>query len=128
MSVMNLLSPSECWALTSCAVVCTVLFDFKDLGFSGVFRAGLDTAVANAVSEILHATQASGVVGAGASKLGILCDHVTKASLLYELNQSWGHRCEHGETYTAGWKVAVGLSCDGANKGSDGDEGLHLDG
>ena len=32
------------------------------------------------------------------------------------------------QTYTAGWQVGEGLSCDSANKGSDCNEGLHLDG
>jgi hypothetical protein len=44
--------------LTTCAEVCTILDDVGDIGAGG---AGLNTAIANAIAEVLHTTQTSGV-------------------------------------------------------------------
>lgn len=69
--------------LTSCAVICSVLNDRVDLSFSGAAGTVLDTAVTDAVAKVLHATQTSGVVWAGATKLCVLVLHVAEAGLLW---------------------------------------------
>jgi hypothetical protein len=47
--------------LTSCTVVRTVLNNRIELSLSCASRTGLDTAVANAEAEVLHATQTGGI-------------------------------------------------------------------
>lgn len=70
--------------LTACAEVCTVL---NDVGDVCALWAGLNAAVANAVAEVLHATQTGGIGRTGATKLSKFRNHVVEASLLYCVDQ-----------------------------------------